>query len=337
MPTADKLPLTSAEIANLWTVYMADTLMVSFKKHLVAKAEDEQIRALLRHAITISDKSTRDIVAIFRSSNVSIPVGFSDKDVIMEAPRLFSDSFALYHTLLRTRWAMTIMAPAFFLAARPDVRKFFQGRITDAMKLNEEATQVALEKGLFLRPPIVSIPQTPHMVEKPSYIGSVFGEPRPLHVVSVTHLFLSVLANMVGKVLTTGFSQVARDPEVRKFCLRGAEISAKHIKVFSSLLSDENVPMPASPDSMLTSSTLAPFSDKLMMNHVILINTFALTDIGLAAGQSTRADIAADYFRIGAEVVQYGEDGINILIKNGWMEAPPQVVNHRELALSGSK
>ncbi len=337
MPNTTNLPLTSAEIGNLWTVYMADTLITCVKKFMVAKAEDDQIRTVLLQAQTISEQRSRDIAAIFSSSKVPVPIGYNDKDVNIQAPRLYSDTFALYHVLSRTRWVINTMSTALYLAARPDVRNFLIKGITASVQLNEQATQIALDKGLLIRSPIVSIPTAPHIVEKPSYIGSIIGEHRPLHVVSVTHIFLSILDNIIGKALITGFGQVAHNQEAKKFFLRGAEISGKQIKVLSSLLSDEDVPIPSSPDSMLTNSTISPFSDKLMIGHIITINSIGIADIGLAAGQSNRADIAADYLRLEAEIIQYGEDGINIAIKNGWMEAPPQVVSHRELALSGGK
>jgi len=335
MSTANKVPLTSAEIGNLWNMYMGDTLIVCVKKYMIAKAEDAQIRTILQQALTISEKRARDIAAIFNSGNVPIPVGFSDKDLNIGAPRLYSDTFALYHALSRAKYALQMTAPSLFLAARQDVGALFQEATASCAKLLEDGTQVALAKGILLRAPIVSIPQTPHFVEKPSYIGHIVGEHRPLHVVSLTHVFLSIQENILGKALISGFSQVAHDTELRKFFLRGAEIGAKQIKVLSAMLSDEDVPIPSSPDSMLTSSTRSPFSDKLMINHIILINQFNLADIGTAIGRSSRADIAADYLRLEAEIIQYGEDGVNIAIKNGWLEAPPQVVSHRELALSG--
>lgn len=335
MSNAHIQPLTSGEIAHLWNIYINDTLIVCVKKYLIAKAEDEEIRVVLQEALDISDKRSRDIAAIFNSSNIPIPVGFSDKDVNTEAPRLYSDTFALYHALSRSRWALIMASTALYLAARSDVRKLFQDAITASSKLNEDATQVALAKGLLIRSPIVSVPQSPHFVEKTSYIGSIIGEHRPLHVISLMNLFLSIQDNNLGKALITGFSQVAHDPEIRKYFLRGAEISAKHIKVYSSLLSNEDIPIPQSPDSMLTNSTIPPFSDKLMLNHIVTINAFGMADMGLAIGQSNRADIAANYLRLTGEIIQFGEDGVNILIKNGWMEAAPQVVSHKELALSG--
>jgi len=335
MKNADKLPLTSAEIGNLWITYMGDAVSGCVKKYFVAKAEDNEIRAVVQQAQTISEKRMADIAAILTSCNQPVPVGFGEKDVNLAAPRLYSDTFALYHALSRTRWASVVMSNGLFLAARPDVRKVFYDGVGDSIKLNEHATNVALSKGLYIRSPIVDTPPEPHFVEKPSYIGSIIGEHRPLHVISVGSIFLSLIENIVGKALVIGFSQTAHDQEVRKFFLRGADIGAKHIKVLSNLLNDESIPIPSSPDSLVTGSTIPAFSDKMMMGHILTINSVGIADIGLAIGQSTRADIAADYLRLMAEVIQYGEDGINISIKNGWMEAPPQVVSHRELALSG--
>lgn len=337
MPNANEFPLTSAEIGNLWTLYMADMMIICVKKYLLAKSQDEQIREVLQEAITISEQRCRNVAAIFKSSNVPVPIAYDSKDVNSEAPRLYSDTLALYHALARSRWALTMYSTALYLSVRPDVRKLFQDAISSSTKLNEHGTQVALKKGLLIRSPIVSISQTPHIVEKPSYIGSIIGEHRPLHVVSVAHIFLSLVDNIIGKATIMGFAQVARDPEIRQYFLRGAKICAKQIEILGSLLSDEEIPISSSPDSMLTSSTVPPFSDKLMLDHIILVNSIGIADMGLAAGQSNRADIAAAYLRLGAEVIQFGEDGVNIAIKNGWLEAPPQVVSHRELVLSGSK
>jgi hypothetical protein len=335
MPNENKQQLNSAEIANLWYLYMEDTLIACFKKYSVAKAEDKQIQAILQEALNISDRRSKDIASIFSSENLPIPVGFSDEDVNIDAPRLYSDTFALYHVISRTRFALMGMSTSLISAVRPDIRKLFRDAIASSTKLNEDATQVALANGLLVSSPIVNIPQSPHFVEKSSYIGHIMGKQRPLHVISLMHLFLSIQENILARALATGFSQVVRDPEVREFLLRGVEISTKHIKILSSLMSDDYIPIPQSPDSMVSSSTIPPFSDKFMMNHILLINSFNLSTMGSAIGQSNRLDIAADYMRLGAEVVQYGEDGINISIKNGWMEAPPQVVSHRELALSG--
>jgi hypothetical protein len=331
----NKQPLTSAEIANLWNLYMQDTMIVCFKKYLVAKAEDKQIRTIQEEALNISERRSKNIASIFSSDNLPVPVGFSDKDVNIDAPRLFSDTFALYHVLSRTRWALLMISTALFLATRPDVRKLFLDANASSAKLNENATQVALSKGLLIRSPIINISQTPHFVEKPSYIGHIIGKHRPLHVISLTHLFLSIHENYLGRALITGFSQVAHNPEVREYFIRGAEIGTKHIKILSSFLSDEDIPIPQSNDSMVTNSTIPPFSDKFMMNHITTANTLSIADMGIAIGQSNRADIAADYTRLAAEIIQYGEDGVNISIKNGWLEAAPQVVSHKELAASG--
>ncbi|WP_390363355.1 DUF3231 family protein [Virgibacillus byunsanensis] len=45
-----------------------------------------------------------------------------------------------------------------------------------------------------------------------------------------------------------------------------------------------------------------------------------------------RRDIAAKYAEFIKDTGQFSEDGANILIKNGWMEKPPQADDKLKLA-----
>jgi hypothetical protein len=38
------------------------------------------------------------------------------------------------------------------------------------------------------------------------------------------------------------------------------------------------------------------------------------------------------FARLSGEIAKYAEDGLNILISNGWLEKIPEAVDHRELA-----
>ncbi len=64
--------------------------------------------------------------------------------------------------------------------------------------------------------------------------------------------------------------------------------------------------------------TVPPFSDKLMMQHIVTIVGAGMANYGLGLGAETRVDVAADYMRFMAEVTAYGEDGMQIMIKHGW-------------------
>jgi hypothetical protein len=43
-------------------------------------------------------------------------------------------------------------------------------------------------------------------------------------------------------------------------------------------------------------------------------------------------DIVPSFERLIAELLKYAEDGSNLLIKNGWMEEPPQADDHEAIA-----
>jgi hypothetical protein len=64
-----------------------------------------------------------------------------------------------------------------------------------------------------------------------------------MHVNTLKNLFLSIQDNIIGRAQITRFSQVAHDPEIKKYFLRGAEIYAKQIKIYSTFLSDEDIPI----------------------------------------------------------------------------------------------
>lgn len=43
----------------------------------------------------------------------------------------------------------------------------------------------------------------------------------------------------------------------------------------------------------------------------------------MSIAASQRSDLGVMYSRLMTEVLKYGEDGVNILIDEGWLEQPP--------------
>jgi len=165
-------------------------------------------------------------------------------------------------------------------------------------------------------------------------MGSILGKNRPLNAMELLHLVANISTNAMGRVVLSGFAQVASSQDVREFFVRGQDISQKHIEVLSLLLRDDDLSAPATWDSEVTDSTIAPFSDKLMMQQIVSLIALSMANYGAALGASTRADVAADYSRLMAEIAAFGEDGAQLMIKYGWLEQPPQAADRKELALS---
>jgi len=146
-------------------------------------------------------------------------------------------------------------------------------------------------------------------------------------------LFSNIRNNIMGKILLTGFSQVAESPNVREYMNRGVEIAIKHVEIFREVLQEENIPIPMTSDSGVTNSTVAPFSDRLMLSHAVVLNQAGMAAYGTAMSVSMRKDLQGSYMRLATEIGQYAADGAKLLIDKNWMEEPPEAVDHRELGL----
>ncbi|MDR3563700.1 MAG: DUF3231 family protein [Negativicutes bacterium] len=337
MEQAKNLRLISTEIGALWTHYMNDTMASCYLKYFLHKAKDLEIRSLLEFALGLSQKHIESITRIFKQEGIPIPAGYSDSDVNVNAPRLYSDTFALRYLRHMGKSGLAGYALSVYLAVRQDVREFYYACERSVMELNERVIQVHLSKGVFIRAPYLPIPKQVEFVQAPNFMGGLTGSLRPLNAMELMHLFANVQTNAMSRALLIGFSQVAECKDVRQFMVRGQEISKKHIEVLSKLFIADDLSAPETWDSEVTDSTVAPFSDKLMMMHVISLVATGMANYGVALGASTRIDVAADYGRLMAETAQFGEDGAQIMIKHGWLEQPPQAANRRELAMSGSK
>lgn len=103
---------------------------------------------------------------------------------------------------------------------------------------------------------------------------------------------------------------------------------AKRIVIFSSLLTNENIPIPSTSDSFTTDSTVPPFSDKLMLFHIVALASTVVSSYGMAIANNLRSDLQGTYNQLIAETMKFAKEGMDIMIKNGWMEQPPQVVMH---------
>ncbi|MGP4108925.1 DUF3231 family protein [Virgibacillus sp. L01] len=174
-------------------------------------------------------------------------------------------------------------------------------------------------------------PKKVDFVNKQSFLTGWFGRRKPLLAVEIADLYHNLQTNAIGKALITGFAQTAETEDARDYLKRGKEISNKHIKIFTSILTEEDIPVPRNWDEDVLDSTEAAFSDKLMMFHISLLSSSGIGNYGGAISTSTRRDLATHFSRLLTEIAQYTEDGANLQIKHGWMEQPPQSVDNNDL------
>ncbi|WP_419954662.1 DUF3231 family protein [Neobacillus niacini] len=331
VPEHNNIPLTASEIGFLWVQYLNDTLATCVMRYFKNTCEDKEILPLIENSLSIAQNDIHIIKKIFLNENHPMPVGFTEEDVNLNAPKLFSDGFILMYIQKLEVIAMASISMAIGVSARSDVSDFFRNLLISVSELHDKARKVMLSKGVYIRPPQIPMPDKVDFVEKQGFLNDFLGHKRPLTAIEITHLFMGIQSNALGKAMMMAFAQVCKNEDVKQFFLEGKGIAKKHITKFSSLLSNEDIPAPMGWDALVMESTVAPFSDKLMMFHTTSLIALGIGNYGAAAGTSQRMDLNTTYVRLAAEIASYAEDGAKIMIKHAWLEEPPKLVDRQAL------
>lgn len=323
--------LTSSEVAALWGAYMQNSMAQCIVQHFAKVNEDPEITGVINTAVANCKFVMDEVKPIFVNENHALPIGFTQEDVNLEAGRLYSDLFTLRYIKYMAA-AGTVASSAFLeVLARKDVRDLFCKTSEMFMKLHNEACNVLLEKGAFVRSPTIPPMEIAEYLQSESFLSGLLGKHRPLTAIELAHISKNTETNSIGRTFLSGFSQVAKSSEVRKYMERGAEIAAKHETIFREILVEDGVPLPSTWDSAISQSIVAPFSDKLMMFHTTSLVAISVTGYGTGIGASLRKDLGGHYTRLVTEILQYANDGVKLMIENKWLEQPPQNVDREAL------
>ncbi|UJF34867.1 DUF3231 family protein [Paenibacillus hexagrammi] len=323
--------LTASEIGGLWTNYVTDSMFICIFQYFLQHVEDREIQQILEHALDLAEQHIQVITKIFHEEGHAIPLGFTEGDVHVSAPRLFSDEFFLFFTKQMAKGALVTYGGILALTFRKDIREHFMSCLSSTMELFNEATDLLMSKGLEVKSPYIPYIEQVDMVEKQHFLAGWFGDQRPLTAMEITNLYTNIQTNHLGRTLVTAFGQVAQHEDVRSYMRRGKELASKHLEVLGKFLAESDLPIPMTWDASVLPESKAPFSDKIMMFMISLMSASGIGNYGFAISASPRRDIASTYSRLFAETALFAEDGANIEIKHAWMEKPPQAANRAAL------
>ncbi|MFT9497994.1 DUF3231 family protein [Anaerosolibacter sp.] len=332
MEDKTKIRLAAPEVSGLWQMYNDDTLAICVLKHFLNTVEDEEVHPLIQHALDVSNGRLLVITNILNQEGLPLPQGFTDNDINMSTPKLFTDTFYLKYLINMAEIGMGAYTLVLSHVTRSDVRDFFSKAIAESVELYNKVADILVQQGTFIRGPRVEFTKKTDFIDKQSFFsGGWLSQSRPLIAREITSVFASLRFNIIGGALITGFGQVAESKKVSEYFFRGRELADKKINALSAIYNKENIPIPSSSDSFVTDSTVAPFSDKLMLYHIVILHGASMGQDGLALSTSMRHDLQALYTNSIAETGKYAENGLDILIRNQWMEQPPQLIDHKEL------
>jgi hypothetical protein len=326
-----KVQLNSSEISSLWLLYLNNSLSGKMIKHFLNNVEDVDIKTQLQAADTIVNKHMKYVEGVFRTEGLTLPMGFSESDINEKAPRLFSDAFYLHYLSNMAKTGMADYSLTYYHAAREDIRKFYLDVLIEIDNFHFGLANIMLSKGVFIRSPIVRITKHADMIDRKDFLAGLFTQPRSLLLKEISNIFENMLTCITGHSLLMAFAQVAESNEVKKYLLKGKDMLTEQIDFLSKLLKDEDVPVASTADMFVTECTEAPFSDRLMLYHVSALNVSHFRNFANSIATSLRSDIIAGFTRLSVEIGKYASEGLDIMIKNGWMEQQPQLAGHREL------
>ncbi|MFC3041124.1 DUF3231 family protein [Virgibacillus xinjiangensis] len=335
----NNINLTSAEIGCLWTAYMNNSMSEKVLKFLLQHIEDDEIKPIISTSYDLASTHLKQLQYLLEQENYALPHAFTEEDVNMAAPWLFSDIFCLTYVNHMAKVAIVTYSGFIGMCTRKDIRQYFSNSMQESIQFFNQATDIALEKGIEARHPYIEVPTETEYINSKNYYNGLnpFSENRPLNSIEISHLYLNVTTNMVGGKLATAFAQTSPTKEVQDFLLRAKDVSQKHVKIFTSTLMEDDIQAAQSPDVCISNSTTQTFSDKLLMFHISLMTAAGIGNYAAAAAASQRSDLMVNYERLSLETARLAKSGADLMIENNWMEQPPGVKNREKLARDKGK
>jgi Protein of unknown function (DUF3231) len=336
MSSSNHISLTASELGNLWMAYQDKTMLMRMLEHFLEHVEDQEIQQLLMSSYDFSKQAVETISDIFEKEGAVIPLGFTEHDVFKGKPKLFDNLYDLMFLQLMDKIGISLFALYSTMSFRKDIRNFFKQLTDNAQEELEKVTQILLEKGVLIRSPYVSMPKEVKFVHDNNYLSgyNLLNKTRALNTIEVSLIHHAIETNLVGLQLMIGFAQVAKDKQVKEYFVKGMKLSMKIETTLGDFLRQDFIEPPATPAGNATDSTAAPLSDKLMMYITNLLSTFGLGSNALGGAFCLRSDLPMTMSRMALDIYNFAKKGGEIMIKNGWMEEPPQIEDRRKLTNS---
>jgi len=327
-----RMPLCSSEISGIWNSYIGENQFICLVKYFSNRVDDNETRDLLLYALDLSNQRINTLTNIFNQEKLPIPKGFIDEDVNINAPRLFTDTLYLHYLSYAARVAIRSYGLIFNRITRSDVRDYFSKCIIESIDLSNRVSELSLSKSILIRAPHIEVSKETQYIKSDSFMLDWFGKKRALLTDEITHIFSIINDTILRRALITGFSQVCRDKKTFNYLSKVLALSAQQNKDLNLILIEENLPITGYSDSYVTDSTISPFSDKLILNKMLLMYKVKISNVGMALAEISRSDLSSIFAKQLEECTKYTQDGMSILIDHGWLEQPPQAINHKKLA-----
>lgn len=328
----NQLKLTSSEIGTLWGEFINGTMTDVVNRYMVTIIEDVKIKAIFEDAIETFGRQKEQIVSFIEKEGFPVPIGFTESDLFKGKPRLFTDIFCLNYLHVMTLHGLLGHSTGLAVSVRKDLREFYDQCDNEAKKMYHQTIELLLEKGNFQRDPLFYPAENPEYVSSKDFTDGFFGKGRKLAATEIISISFNLKKSIMAKTLSIAFSQVAHSKEVRKFLTDSENTSDQQIKSFSKIMQADNLPVPKSWETEVTTSRESPFSDKLMLYHIGFLFQAAQNYHGAGLASAMRTDLVTTYEATILKNLLVTKKWFNIMVQNRWLEQPPLAPNRQEIA-----
>lgn len=327
----NKERLSAGEISNLWIHYINETMSLCVNRYMLTIIKNMELQNIFKTAIETGNNHIKILKDFFRQENFPIPKGFSEEDVNLNAPPLFTDNYCLFYLLSMTIQGLQQYGLAISLCLRKDIRKFYYQCNEDSMNLYDQVRDLAFSQNLHAGSPLFSNPKKVEFIDSYNYVTDVFGKRRKMNSVESANIFYNLEKSKLIKSFALASRQVCKDDEIVGFLDKYINMVSGHLGTFTNLLIHENLTTGHTFDTEITNSTTSPFSERLFMYHIGLLIASSITYYSAALITNLRADIAFNCEKaILDNLANYGKYG-KLMIKKSWVEKPPYADNRNSL------
>ncbi|MTI49149.1 MAG: DUF3231 family protein [Firmicutes bacterium] len=324
----DRIALTSAEISGMWASYIKNNMELRFFEYFVDIVESDRIKEILISKINRAKQSMFMIENIFKEEFIPLPNGFISEDVKADAPRVISDEFIAafcYDFILLTIHTYT---SALLDSTRKDIRDYFQDNISYNISMQDDVIEYMIEKGIYPKHPNIAIEKDIILVDNKKYLGRLIGDNRPLNISEISALARIIFRAQFSKMVFVVFSKTAKSKELKEHFNDGVKEIQKVVDSLQPVLSKENINISSTGEYKIFDTDESPFSEKIMLYFInTCIGMYCFNMIGQSLTASLRNDINGKSLIIMKDMLEYYNKGIKIMVKNGWLEAPPQPID----------
>ncbi|WP_100404682.1 DUF3231 family protein [Bacillus solitudinis] len=315
--------LTPSEITNLWNSYLTNTMTQWVTRYFIAKTQDEELHTILEYAEEIAVTEVNKAKTFLEEANHPLPQKFDKEDVDVNSPAVCTDNFSLFIKYNLTQIASIGYSLSLNTSTRKDIRSFYQECIKNSVELYNRLADLMVKKGLHHPEIHISTPNLAEKVRKQSFLAGWIGEIRPINSAEIGQLVYNFKSTEFQKTFLKIFAHITSSNELKNHFERGAVIYKKHLDIYQSILTENDLPQLPTWESEMIDTNISPFSDRIMLYKISLLTAETASRYGMSLATVQRRDLATHYTRLIAEVLKYGEDSLNLMIDFGFMDQIP--------------